>query len=67
MELILDYGSCKRSHGAEVYYLDKRGRYALERELGKKRYAHVEDQLNIYVVEDTRVITVAHRTKRIKR
>jgi hypothetical protein len=66
MELILDYGSCLHRHGADVYYLDKSGRRALKRELGAKIYARIEDQLNVYVVSDSNVITVAHRNERIK-
>jgi len=66
MELIMDYGSSVRCHGAEVHYLDKPGRQALKRALGPKIYARIEDQLNVYVVADKNVITVAHRTKRIK-
>ena len=64
--LIIDYGNCKYSHGAEVYFLDKRGRQRLKRELGRKDYARIEDQLNVYVVLDGCVVTVAHRTHRIK-
>ena len=64
--LVTDYGQCKYSHGAEVYFLDKRGRRNLKRELGKQIYARIEDQLNVYVVLDGSVITVAHRIHRIK-
>ena len=64
--LIIDYGQCKYSHGAEVHFLDKAGRRKLQRELGRKVYARIEDQLNIYVVLDGSVITVAHRVHRIK-
>lgn len=64
--LIIDFGQCTYRHGAEVYFLDKLGRRKLQRELGKKVYARFEDQLNIYVVLDGSVITVAHRIHRIK-
>ena len=66
MGLILDYGSCKYSHGAVVYYLDKNSRRALKRHLGPKIYTRMEDQFDVYVVADNNVITVAHRTKRMK-
>ena len=65
--LILDYGRVTRRHGADCYYLDKVARKELRRELGKKIYARIQDQLNIYVVENKGVLTVAHRVKRIKR
>lgn len=64
--LIIDHGQCKYSHGAEVYFLDKTGRRKLQKELGRKVYARIEDQLNIYVVLDEQVITAAHRVHRIK-
>ena len=59
-------GRCQRRHGADVHYLDKSCRRALKRDLGTKKYARIEDKLNVYVVADDKVITVAHRTKRIK-
>jgi hypothetical protein len=64
--LIMDYGKCKYSHGAEVYYLDNHGRRQLKKELGRKIYARIEDQLNVYVVMNGSVITTAHRIQRIK-
>lgn len=66
MGLVLDYGRIAYRHGAEVAYLDKAGRRALKRDLGRKVYARIEDQLDVYVVADGSVITTAHREKRIK-
>ena len=63
----MDYGRCAHRHGAKVYFLDKAGRKELKREFGSKVYARIEDQLDVYVVEDGAVITVAHRLGRMKR
>lgn len=70
LEVIHDYGTSSRSHGAERFYLDKRGRRALQREFRRspliKRY---ERYLNVYVVVSDRgtVITAGRRNKRFKR
>lgn len=65
-ELILDYGKSTRKHGADVYFLDNQGRKRIEHALGRKIYTRVMDQLDIYVVCEGQVITIGHRTKRIK-
>ena len=65
-ELVLDYGCVVYRHGAEVAYLDKAARKALKRDMGPKIYSRIEDQLDVYVVADGSVITIAHRGKRIK-
>ena len=66
VELVLDHGRVTRRHGADCYYLDKRARKEIRRQLGKRIYARVRDQLNIYVVHEGAILTVAHRTTRIK-
>lgn len=68
IELVLDYGELKRSHGADLYFFNKRLHRKLKRSLGSKIYSRIKDQLGIYVVEDGgQIITAGHRTKRIKR
>ena len=65
--LLLEYGEVSYRHGAEIYYFDKRSRRGLRRELGAAIYKRLKDQLNVYVVANDKVITAAHRTKRIRR
>jgi len=66
VELVLDYGKSARKHGADVYFLDNQGRKRIEQALGRKIYTRMIDQLDVYVVCEGQVITVGHRTKRIK-
>jgi len=68
--LLLDYGSVIRHQGADVFYFDKAARRRVGAALGGGRnLAVVERWLGTYAVlaEDGRVITMAHRTKRLKR
>ena len=66
VDLVLDYGKSARKHGADVYFLDNQGRKRIEQALGRKIYTRMIDQLDVYVVCEGQVITVGHRTKRIK-
>ena len=68
IELVMDFGDTKRSHGADLYFFNKRSRRKLKKSLGPKIYARIKDQLDIYVVENGgQIITAAPRIKRIKR
>jgi hypothetical protein len=68
MDLIIAYGETSRRGGAELSFLTKESRRQLERDLGHKVYARIEDQLDVYIVHnDTEVITAAKRTSRIPR
>lgn len=70
MSLLLEYGSIMRHEGAEVVYLDKRAKRRLREAVGGNRsLAIVERWLNTYIVtgEDGCVVTVARRTKRLRR
>ena len=64
VDLIIDYGRITRRHSSDVYYLDKNAKTEIKRLLGRKIYARVSDQLNVFVVLEGEVLTVAHRTKR---
>ena len=66
VDLILDHGARVRRNGADIVFLDKRARNNLRRELGARILARIEDQLDVYVVEeDGVVITVGHRLNKI--
>lgn len=67
-EWLLDYGAVKTSHGAQVRYFDKVAKKRLQRDVGTAVVDRLGDLLNIYLVEGTdEIVTVGHRTKRIKR
>ena len=66
VDLVIDHGRITRRHGADVYYLDKSARRQIKRLLGRKLYARINDQLDIYIVLEDEILTVAHRTKRTR-
>lgn len=67
-DLLVDYGRVVRRHGADVYFLDRKARKALQRDMGCLVYKRLCDLLDSYVVvgEGGTVITAAHRFKRAK-
>jgi hypothetical protein len=68
--LLLDYGSRQRSHGADVLFVDKPARKAIRRAFGGDRNMRlIEPYLNakIIVSDDGAPITIAWRTRRIRR
>lgn len=69
VELFERYGASCRHDGADVLFMDKQARKRIARDFGGSRALRfVEPLLNAYaVVEDGRVITLAHRNKRLKR
>ncbi len=69
VQLLLTYGEEHRSRGASVFFLTASKRKALALELGKREADLLMQRLNLLVVEgnDGTVITVAHRTRRIRR
>jgi hypothetical protein len=69
VDWLLDYGATKHdSHGAELMFFDKCSRRRLVKAVGKPVVGQLSKQLSAYiVVGDNAVITVGHRTKRIKR
>jgi hypothetical protein len=69
VSLLLDYGRETRSRGASLFYLDRAGRAQLEKDLGPAQVRKLHDRLDIFVVEGDagRVVTVSHRTARVRR
>ena len=69
VELFERYGAWTRHNGADVLFMDKQARRRIARDFGGARaLRYVEPLLNKYaVVENGRVITLAHRSKRLKR
>lgn len=69
IELLIDFGSTSRSHGAERVFFDKSARRRLQRQMpvGVRRF--LERHKNIYVVlsDSGAIITAGHRTARFKR
>ena len=55
-------------HGAVIRYFDKAARRRLEQGLGRAVVRRMEDFLDAYLVEhDGCVVTVGHRTQRLRR
>ncbi|MBX6370198.1 MAG: DUF4258 domain-containing protein [Rhodospirillales bacterium] len=69
IERILDHGCAARVCGADSYFLDKMGRRRLRQDLGAHGFRAIERWLNAYVVvaDDGQIITVAQRTRRLRR
>ena len=68
VDFLLDYGRCEyHQRGAQLYYLDKRGRQRLQKIAGKDTYRRLEHVLDAYAVvsKDGALVTVGHRYKRI--
>jgi hypothetical protein len=69
VERILDHGRPARLRGADSYSLDKAGRRRLREDIGLHGFREIERWLDAYVVvaDDGRIITVARRTRRLRR
>ncbi|AWU98077.1 hypothetical protein DM194_27710 (plasmid) [Azospirillum ramasamyi] len=70
VDLLLRFGAEAHHHGAEVLYFDKEARRRLRHHLGDRILQAIGDQmLDTYaaVGEGDRVVTVAHRNRRLKR
>jgi hypothetical protein len=69
IEGILDHGQAARRRGADSYFLDKAGRRRLRQDLGEQGFRAIERWLDTYVVvsDDGQIITVARRTRRLRR
>lgn len=69
IEGILDRGRPARLRGADSYCLDKEGRRRLKEDLGEHGFRAIERWLDAYVVvaDDGRIVTVARRTRRLRR
>lgn len=69
VELLERYGAACRHRGADVLFMDKAARKRIARDFGGARSLRfVEPLLDAYaVIENGRVITLAHRTTRFER
>ena len=69
IELLIKFGACEKAgDGTSKYFLDGRSSRQLQAYAGQL-FRLLEEYLNCYAVvcPEGRVVTVAHRTKRIKR
>src|SRR5437667_5029560 len=68
VEWLLEFGARKPSAGADMVYFDKRSREALRRYAGRQALAKLDGLLDVYAVvsNDGQVLTLGHRTKRIR-
>jgi hypothetical protein len=69
IDCLEDFGHIRHDHrGAEILYMDHRSRRVARRAMGDVAYRRVEKLMNVYaVVADGRVVTVGHRTRRLRR
>jgi hypothetical protein len=68
--LLVEYGASMHRDGGEVFYFDKAARKRLKAAVGGDRSLELLGRLiNTYAVvsRDGRVVTVAHRIRRLKR
>jgi hypothetical protein len=69
-QLLLDFGSRMRRHGADVVFIDKLARRELCRAVGGDRNMRtIEPWLGTYfvVADDGTLVTAAHRTRRLQK
>lgn len=68
VDALLAYGNTRRHHGADIYFLDKRGRSRVEAALGRNLFCRIEKALNAYLVvsDDGGIVTAAHRLQRLR-
>lgn len=68
VDALLAYGHQRRHRGADVYYLDRRGRAQMARDLGRDRCRQLEKSLDSYLVvsDEGDIITAAHRHHRLR-
>jgi hypothetical protein len=68
IELLIEYGACEKAgDGTYKHFFDRRSKRRLEAHLGQL-FRLIGEYLNCYAVvcPEGRVVTVAHRTERIK-
>lgn len=64
---VMDFGVAQQAHGATRFFLDKRGRQRLASEMPGALRAFNGLDIQVVVADDARLITAAHRTKRVRR
>jgi hypothetical protein len=70
LDCLLSFGSKVHDHrGAEILFFDRRARDRIRHAVGDQAFKYVQGKLNSYAVVavDGAVLTVGHRTKRIRR
>ncbi len=71
VEVLLNYGKRVRGRGAIIACMTKKSRHHARRRMGAAAYSRISDKLDIYLVLDNAtggdIITVGHRTRRLKR
>ena len=65
--MVIDFGSEQRAHGASRFFLDKRARHRLTQVQPSALRDIGSLDIQVVLADDGRVITAAHRTKRIRR
>jgi len=68
VDWLVQFGHPMRHDGADVYSFDRKGRKRLKQFLGTVAFKRVQDLLDVYAVlsDDGQLVTVAHRTKRLR-
>ena len=68
VDALMEYGEARRHHGADIVFLTKRGRKAIQKDCGKQTLLKLEKALDAYLVvsDDGAVITAAHRKRRLR-
>lgn len=64
---LIDYGNEQRSHGASRFFLDRQARVRIAVEMPEALRALPSLDIHVVLADDGRLITAAHRTKRIRR
>ena len=70
LDCLLNYGKKVHDHrGSEILFIDHHARNQIRRTYGEHDFKQLEAKLDTYAVigGDGSVVTVGHRTKRIKR
>lgn len=68
VDVLLEFGQRRPRKGASVCFMDRASREEARRVLGQRKFAHISDRLNSYLIvsDDETVITAAKRTTRLK-
>lgn len=68
LQLVTDFGTAQRAHGATRYALDRRARQLIQHTLPPEQLRNLKSlDIVAVVADDGAVITVAHRTQRLRR
>lgn len=70
VDLLVEFGSSMRAHGADRMFFDKAARRRLSRNLGGKRdFQAIERWMNVYIIvsDDGQLVTAARQTARHRR